>query len=290
VGWFRAHTMAALAVVSVILSAAIGIVSNVLVDSWGWALLTALLVLVSGLAIVEFTRNRADRAAGTPPSATPESSSTGDRPPGSITITGSKVSGLVAGRDVHQTRIGTGGFAAIAVAALLLGGGATYLGRTDAAIPKRALLEDSKPSTSPSARSESSPNADDGATRSSSPDVSNGTSSFRSSGSLSTNGKDLDPPAMSDGTADVSFESKRDQGGLSLLNGAALAPIPGDGRPTEAACRSADRYSTALVAMPISPGLSRCLRTSDERYGTLSVTSAESNALGGQASITWTVW
>ncbi len=278
--WFREHTGTTLAIVSVVLSAAVGIVSNILVDSWGWALLTGLLVLVSCLAVVEVIRHRADRTAVSAGSATalvPDRS----HPPGSIVVTGSSVRGNIAGGDINQTKIGTGGFAAVIVVAAALGGGATYLGRTEAAIPQRA--QDTTAATPAASLPTSSGTQGTGA------EASAAAAAYRSSKTVLT-GTDLDPPASTGGTVDVSFNSKSGKGGLSLLNGTALAVIPGDGRPTEATCRSAGGYSDALVAMPIAPGLSRCLRTSDGRYGTLSITSAETSALGGFATISWTVW
>lgn len=277
--WLRTHAVGTLTIASVIMSAAIGIVSNMLVGSWGWALLTALLVLVAALAIIEFVRHRIDRPTRPPTSTAPQS----DDAARGISITDSKISGVVAGRDVNQLRVGTGGLAVIAAAALLLGGGATYLGQTDAAIPDHARTDQPAASTPPATSPSDTPPP--------TPTQEPGNPSFQSSAVVTTNGKDLDPPDSSDGTADVSFNSRRSgEGGFALLNGAALAQIPGQGRPTATICEAADGYSSDLVAMPIAQGLSRCLRTSDGRYGTLSVTGTQSNALGGLANITWTVW
>jgi hypothetical protein len=259
--WFREHTGAALTIVSVALSTAVGIVSNILVDSWGWALLTALLVLVSCLALVEVIRHR---ATPPPPATAPAHAASGWPPPrGGIVVTGSSVRGNIAGGDIHQTKIGTGGLAAVVVAAAALGSGAIYLGRTDAAVPQRAL---------------DAAVADPAA------------GAYRESSLLLT-ATDVDPPGATGGTADISFSSKPgNAGGLALLNGAELAPIPNNGRPTAAVCRKAGGYTAALVRMPIEAGLSRCLRTSDGRYGTLSIASAETTALGGNAQVAWTVW
>lgn len=279
--WSRTKVGVVLAIASVVLSAAVGIVSNILVESWGWALLTALLVLVSCLALVEVIRHRADRAA---PATTPAQTPAHARP-GSITITGSSVRGNVAGRDINQTKIGTGGLAAMALVAVTVGVGTTYLGRTDAAIPRRAL---DATATTPTAASPAG-GVPAGNRHTSGKPTPIASAGYRSSTTVLT-AVDLDPPASTSGTDDVSFNSKQGKGGLSMLNGAALAPIPGDGRPSESACRSAAGYSTALVPMPISPGLSRCLHTSDGRYGALSITSAETGPLGGLATISWTVW
>lgn len=280
-GWVRAHFTVALTVVSVLLSAAVGLVSNVLVDSWGWALLTALLVLVTCLAIVEVNRHRAalaaarsvaDPKAGPPadPKADPEAGRQEER--AGITITGSRVSGQIAGRDAYQVRIGTGGFVAIAMAAILLGGGATYLGRTDAAIPGRAL-ESRAPQ--PTVSQQTAPRQSESA-RARRP--------FSRATGISVGGIDLDPTDASAGTADVAFDGRR---GLTLLNGAALAATSS---PTEDGCRTAEGYGSELVPMPIEPGTSWCLRTSDGRFGSFSVTAVQANAGAGVATIAWTVW
>jgi hypothetical protein len=294
-GMSKSHggLLVGLAVASVVLTAMVGVVSNVLVDSWGWALMTALLVLVSCLAIIEALRNRIMTAdAGHPEGAGSESSPPASAVPGGITISQSRIRGQVAGRDINQTKIGTGGFAAIAAAVVLLGGGATYLGRTDAAIPGHAVRNNDE-AIDPANPNPGQPDTS-GTTEPDTAEPGGGTEpspAVRDSAFLITNGVDLDPKGSSQGIADVSFKSRdQDDGGLLLLGGAELAPIPGSGRPRLAVCRAADGYSTAIVAMPIPPGLSRCLRTSDGRYGTLSITSAQPSALNGNATISWTVW
>jgi hypothetical protein len=113
---------------------------------------------------------------------------------------------------------------------------------------------------------------------------------FSDSGPLGTSGRDVDPRGTTRGLADVSFRSKNGGGGLSPLNGAALAVLADGAAPTADICRTATGCSSKIVAMPIDVATVRCLRTSDGRYGSLSVTQAETSALGGTASITWTVW
>src|SRR5438477_5030646 len=143
-------------VTSVVLSALIGVVSNALVGSWGWALVTALLVLVSCMACVQLFLHRAagrEQPTTSGESGKHESPAHVGRPadprnPATMTFTSSTVRhSMIAGRDINQTKIGTGGILGIVGVALLLGVGTTALGRTPAAVPKRAVNQTLTPTT-----------------------------------------------------------------------------------------------------------------------------------------------
>ena len=273
--------------VSVALTVLTGVVVNVFTDIWGWALLTALLVLASCLAVVEATRHRMDNQ---PQQSEPAPSPERPLPPGSTSVTISATGrSMAAGRDINKsTRIGTGGLAAIVALALLLAGGSTALGRTDAALPHGSRAntrgDDSQaiptmipgPTTSPSTPGRTSQPG--GTTES--------TSTARAeSFALTTSGKDFDPRGQ--GAADLAYDSDV---GLIPLNGTRLAPIPGNGRATPEACRAAGGYSTAVVKVPIPAGFARCIQTSDRNFGSVAVTRTRADVFGGQASGSATIW
>jgi len=300
--WFSKSRLDVATVASVLLSAAVGVTSNAYVGSWAWGLLVALVVLVTCLAAAEIIRTRAAARSGTaglqgtgrhppipPPDAEPRPSPTVE-----MTFSHSRVSRSVfAGRDAYQIKVGTGGvltFVGVVLIALLMGGGATLLGRSEAAVPRHArggsvsAGQGGKTPTVPPPRP-TSPSAPTPA----SPRVTDSGSSVRArSAVVFSAGKDLDSPGMTRGLADLSFHSEH--GGLSFLNGAVVAPLPSARPITEDVCRSAHGYDDAVIGLPIKAGTTLCLQTSDGRYGTLSITSTDSNALGGHAVISYTVW
>lgn len=98
-------------------------------------------------------------------------------------------------------------------------------------------------------------------------------------------GQDLDPPDDTLGLADVSYSPS--SGALTFLNRAAAAPLPTEAGPIPDACRSATGWKSQIDA-DTELGSTSCLRTSDSRYGTISITDI--NPTRGQAYIAWTVW
>jgi hypothetical protein len=288
--WDRSTIGVVLAGVSVVLTVLTGVVVNLFTDIWGWALLSALLVLASCLAIVEVTRHRMDDQAGRPaPAPVPEH----PLPPGStsVTISATNFRGMAAGRDINKTtRIGTGGLAAIVVVAVLLAGGTTALGRTDAALPHggRATARNEDPPATPDRSPEptaapSSPSEAGRPGGSPTPSSTVRAESF----ALTTIGKDVDPRGRTRKVVDLSFDSDV---GLTPLNGTRLAPVPGNGRPTPEACRGAGGYSAATVKNPIPVGFSRCVETSDGNFGSVVVTRTRADVFGGQAFGSVTIW
>lgn len=253
--WDRSTTGVALTFVSVMLTVVTGVVVNLFTDIWGWALLSALLVLASCLAIVEVTRHRMDNQARQPaPVPIPERSLS----PGStsVTIAATNFRGTAAGRDINKTtRIGTGGLVAIVAAAFLLMGGTSALGRTDAALPSgdRAIPRNNDSTATPIVSSERS-TAPPVPPESNEPSAAAPSSTARAeSFVLSTGGHDFDPRGRTQKVVDLAYDSDV---GLTPLNGTLLAPIPGAGRPTPEACRGAGGYSSTTVKSPIPAGFS----------------------------------
>lgn len=256
--WFSRSRLDVASVVSVVLSAAVGVVGNAYVGSWAWGLLVALVVLVICLATAEIIRTRAAarlNASSAPPadvhpplrpSAEPQSG-----PTTSMTISQSRVSNSVfAGRNAYQLKVGSGGifaFIGMLILALMLGGGATLLGRTDAAVPRHAKDDLPPRAGGGSRRTESPAPSTSQSFVIASPSATGSPSSpWTRSAGVTNGGRDLDPPGPTSGLADLSFDSR--EGGLSFLNGTVVAQLPAARPVTAELCRSAARYSRRRLA------------------------------------------
>lgn len=208
----------------------------------------------------------------------------------SVTVTGSSLNmnkSVISGGNVDQSRrtsIGTGGLGVLLLA-VMLGGGAIGVGRVLEAMDQPASAPTtSVPSSVRPAPEESRPDG------SATPRPSASLSSYKSSSMVVGGGAhDVDPRQVTNGLDDITFNQDV---GLSLLNNARIATIPaGQALSPEVCMNKVARSEVELIGPDeLKPGRTFCLRTSDGRTGTLSITRTSRDALGGFIFVSWTVW
>jgi hypothetical protein len=260
--WLSANRVDLATAVSVLLSAAVGIVGNAIVGTWAWALIATLVVLIVCLTGLEIVRRRAEQqpAAEAPPAPA------GPWPPPGINVSDNQI--RVAGGHIYDVHIGGGAFAgiiAVFALAVALSGTVVTIGRQQVVADKATTTPESPtvPPTVP--RRTSQP--------------------YQHSRALDAVPADLDPPQSTRGQPDVAYRGG--QQALLFVNGAQGAVVP-TGSLSESGCRTATGWASTV---PLSPGASAplCLRTSDGHYGTINPLFV-SLALGGIATISYAVW
>jgi len=267
--WLRKNRLDLATVGSILLSVLVGLVGNLVAGSWSWASLAMLVVLAVSLAGLEVLRHRLGKheapqgpgADGGPASGSTVAVAVGHQG-------GSTGDWVVAGGDVYQVH-----------REIKIGGGAVLLLALAAASAVLAVGRAATESDRPAAQSSQLPPGSGGSTPA---------DAYSSSGVILAD-EDFDPPKATRKLADAAYN---DDSGLSMLNAATVAVAPAGKLLSAEACRDlpGDAWTSSIAMTGLRPGLQLCLHTSDDRWGTLSITRVESDALGGFLQVSWTVW
>jgi uncharacterized iron-regulated membrane protein len=275
--WLSANRLDLATAGSVVLSAVVGLVGNLVVGGWGWALVATFTVLVVCLAGLEVVRRRADRNAVA--RSAPR--------PGTV-ISDHQV--RIVGRDMYDVHVGGAVFAGIAAVfavALVLSGTLVTIARqrTTAASPPPTT---SPPPTAPPPTAP--PATTSGAPATGPRPQPPAGQPYQQARAITAVPADLDPPRVTRALPDVAYDAGRDA--LLFVNGAAGAQVP-TGSLSEAGCRAATGYRDRIPQPPSrtvgDPSPPLCIRTSDGHFGTLRPLFVTVIG-GGTATIDYAVW